>query len=344
MRLLVKIYLAAAAACCLSLAIARADDGANDGASAPVDEKFFDQVFEGWKQLIDAYGWGYSATIDVRFPISGHTMNCDYRYHRVYCLSRSHKCFDNEIKDTVRGKNNRYCFDLTIEENGKYKLDDAQKRTPENSQPFGWFLPGCWLEFGNIPIEKLVRDSTFIITKTEDITDPHSGEKIKEVEFEADFVDPEVEQERIYRGRILFLPDSYWLIKEYTVFSDSLLSESERFVVNGNVSYQTVDGLPFAEKSEENICYKDDPDKPLLTAICQISEVHRWEPVKEECFLKYYGLRKPMLVTPKELLRRALILAAVVLLGLGLFIKFRKPRSGENRSAEDSLSQTESNV
>ncbi|MBQ3333062.1 MAG: hypothetical protein IJG83_06525 [Thermoguttaceae bacterium] len=48
-----------------------------------------------------------------------------------------------------------------------------------------------------------------------------------------------------------------------------------------------------------------------------------------------------MLITPKELLRRALILAAVVLLGLGLFIKFRKPRSGETRSAEDSLSQTE---
>ena len=42
MRLLVKICLAAAAACCLSLAIARADDGAAGGASAPIDGTFFD--------------------------------------------------------------------------------------------------------------------------------------------------------------------------------------------------------------------------------------------------------------------------------------------------------------
>ena len=346
MRLLVKIYLAAAAVCCLSFAAAGAGDEADDGASAPVDGTFFDQVFEGWDKLIDAYGRGYSAKGEFQArgqgdgPSSRSSLFSDIFYHRIYYLVVTHDSYP-EDHNGISARNRRYSFDVKAGEDGKYKLDSIKKNSsavPKREENFCLLLQGCHLN--PLSLESLVRDPSFKITKAADLTDQQSGEKVKEIEFEADFVDPGA-QDRVHHGRIQFLPDSYWLIKEYTLFFDSISDEPERFARTCRLSYQTVDSLPFVDKSEEYISFADSTDHPLVTFSIQISDVRPWEPTPERCFLKYYGLRKPMLITPKELLRRALILAAVVLLGLGLFIKFRKPRSGENRSAEDSLSQTE---
>ena len=343
MRLLVNIILFAAAACFLPLAVVRADgsaqDSADDGAPAPVDGKFFDQVFEGWKQLLDAYGRGYAVKIDVQLPESKESLNYDFYYHRVYQLFRSH---DVSYSSLV-GVNNEYRFSLMLNRKGKYKLDGFGRGKPEDPGPIAghWFLPGCNLLFGKISIERLVRDPTFKIAWTADTTDPDSGEKIKAIAFEADFVDPKSNRNRIHHGRILFLPDSYWLIKEYVIQYDLNNVPSQRFVADGKFSYQTVDGLPFADKCEEHVSLEADPDNPLVTAIAQTTDVERREPVAEQFFPKYYGVSVPFLLTKKgDMLILAEVLVIVVLLGWRVYKMFRRRFSRENRSAEDSSSET----
>ena len=342
MRLLVNFCLAAAAACCLSFAAAGAagaDDGAAGGASAPVDGTFFDQVFEGWKQLIEAYGRGYAVKIDVQLPKSRQSIQYDFYYHRVYQLYRSY----DGPRSFIAGVNNEYRFYLILNRKGKYKLYGFGRENLEDTEPFAghWFLPGCNLELGKISIERLVRDPTFKIAWTADTTDPDSGEKIKAIAFEADFVDPKSNRNRIHHGRILFLPDSYWLIKEYVIQYDLNNVPSQRFVADGKFSYQTVDGLPFADKCEEHVSLEADPDNPLVTAIAQTTDVERREPVAEQFFPKYYGVSVPFLLTKKgHMLILAEVLVIVVLLGWRVYKMFRRRFSRENRSAEDSSSET----
>ena len=333
MRLLVNICLAAA--CCLSLAAAYADDGAGDSnntgvdAPAPIDTAFLDTARQAWSRLRAAYAQGYAAKVDIEVPISKHTAQSEIFYQGVYQLSRS-RDGNHESPNSIEGVNRRYSFFLELDDDsGKFSARSVKIK--ERTDPEGVIEPvgavGSFFDGVQLledPIERLVQDPSFKITKAADLNDPESGQKIKEIEFEADYLVLSQEHERVFRGRIQLLPDLYWQIKEYELYLNSTTIESERFVDTGNVSYQTVDSLPFPDKVEYRMSFADEPDHPLVIFHFHLYDIRRQEPPKKECFLKYYGLKEPPRFTPKELIRFAAVLAAFVLLGAGMFLKYRK--------------------
>ena len=337
MRLLVNICLATA--CCLSLAAAYADDRAGDsnnsdnpgaGAPAPVDTSFLDTARGAWSRLRAECGRGYAAKCHAEAPKSNRVYESELFYHRVYQLSRTEV---NTPERYIMGLNRRYSFYLGDDEkNGEYTTASFKIRKTLKEEQFAETTSAAVLLLGgliveNDPIERLVQDPSVQFTKAADLTDQDSGQKIKEVEFRSDYIVLNQEKSRITRGRIQFLPDLYWQIKEYTVWYDSTDDPSERFVSNSAITYQTVDGLPLPDTLEVRFSFADDPDNPLGMVRSRLYEIHRQAPVKKQCFLKYYGQKEPPLFGVDEYIQYAMFLLAFVLIGLGIFLRHRRPRT-----------------
>lgn len=228
------------------------------------------------------------------------------------------------------GWNERYRFFLEEgKDSGPYQIRGVDIKS--SSDDSGWMnlmyafiVLFDGLHICDTWIEKVVADPTFHVLTASYTSDPDTGQRLAEFTFQSDCQVSESETERMVGGRIVLVPECYWMVKEYQVDIESVGSAKEsKGVLKKDVTYQMVDGIPFPETVESSFVLPDGTPNGVARR-ARLTKVTRQPIPKEQFYLSYYGFAEPTAVSADHLYRYIAIAVACFLIGLGLYLRHRQ--------------------
>ena len=286
-----------------------------------------------WKEIYNKYREGFTARMNWEWEFRVHQQIHQGSARYEISLDggfQSVRCSDY-VPDRPNGLgcwNDRYRFSLE-EDKSTHSYQVKNVEMGSCSEDKGWMEPlsACTVLFDGLYvydawIDKVVTDPTFKVLTANYISDPDTGQRLAEFTFEGECQVSETE--RTTGGRIILIPEYYWMVKEYQVDVESVEpTDEEKFFLKKAITYQMIEGIPFPEEVFLT-CVLPDGTPIGMTRTAKVTEVTRQRLPKEQFYLSYYGFAEPKAVSADHLYRYIAIAVACFLIGLGLYLRHRQ--------------------
>lgn len=311
----------------LSMAVGQDAPPAGSDAAPTIDE-----ARAAWKEIYNKYLEGFTASIDTRirceFPTSKQVQEESLREEvslKGNLLWSRH--FDQipERPNTLSCGNDKYTF--LLEEDGtshSYRLKETEvKDSAGDEERLDYVEIFNGIRLGGIAwLEKVVTDPTFQILSAKYIDDPDSGRRLAEFTFKSEYLVGDAE--RMTGGRIVLIPEYYWMVKEYQFDAEEVDSAvEEKYNYKSTITYQMIEGIPFPEEIFLTTVLPD--GTPFgITRTDKVTKVTRQPLPKKQFYLRYYGFGAPAEVTRGRWYKIAAIAAACFLIAAGIYLRRRR--------------------
>lgn len=231
----------------------------------------------------------------------------------------------------IGGWNDKYRFSLEEDQlSGPYQVKSIDEKKPLDDSGWMELFQACTVLFNGLYIrdtwiDKVVCDPSFTILTASYTNDPVSGRRLAEFTFEGDC--PVAEVERAIGGRIVLIPEYFWMVRELRVDIESVDSgEVKNMIYEKKITYRMVDDIPFPEMVQSSFTLPDGTPTGFART-SWITKITRRPIPKEQCYLSYYGFDEPDSTKHLPAADIAFTIGAV-LIGAGIYLKRRVSKGG----------------
>ena len=327
----------------LSMAVGQDAPPAGSDAAPTLDE-----ARAAWKEIYNKYLEGFTASIDTRYEFRMHQQVQEGSFREELSLKGNllwsrHTDQIPERPNTISCRNNKYTFRLEEDSTShSYQLKETEFKDSSGEEERLTnveFFDG--LRIYDALLEDVVTDPTFKLLTASYISDPDTGQRLAEFTFQSEC--QVSESERTTGGRIVLIPECFWMVKEYQADIESVDSaDEEKYILKRTMTYQTIEGIPFPQEFFLT-CVLPDGTPIGMTRTDKVTKVTRQPLPKKQFYLRYYGFDEPN--RPIHLPGPAIFIAVgILLIGAGIYLKRRAAGRGAVRpSAEPESGTTNEN-